>query len=86
MTDFTIKKQEEEEALKEADRMREEVRRTQAAQQIEQQRMYKNEMKNSYKSILDGQMNQQRMHKEIELQEKATIAQVARQRQEMQRQ
>ena len=58
MTDFTIKKQEEEEALKEADRMREEVRRTQAAQQIEQQRMYKNEMKNSYKSILDGQMNQ----------------------------
>ena len=58
MTDFTIKKQEEEEALKEADRMREEVRRTQAAQQIEQQRMYKNEMKNSYKSILDGQMSQ----------------------------
>ena len=52
------KKQEEEEALKEADRMREEVRRTQAARQIEQQRMYKNEMKNSYKSILDGQMSQ----------------------------
>ena len=57
MTDFTLKKQEEEEKIKQADRMREEQRRTQAAQQIEQQRMYKNEMKNSYKTILDGQIN-----------------------------
>ena len=32
MTDFTLKKQEEEERYKEADRIREEQRRTQAAQ------------------------------------------------------
>ena len=32
--------------------------------------MYKAEMKNSYKSILDGQMNQNRMYKDIEFQEK----------------
>ena len=32
MTDFTLKKQEEEEKIKEAEKMREEVRRTQAAQ------------------------------------------------------
>ena len=48
--------------------------------------MYKNEMKNSYKSILDGQINQQKMQRDIETQEKASIAAVARQRHEMQRQ
>ena len=48
--------------------------------------MYKNEMKNSYKNILDDQMNQQRMQKDIETQERASNAVVARQRFEMQRQ
>lgn len=36
-----------------ADRDREEQQRVRAAQQLEQQRMYKAEMKNSYKNILD---------------------------------
>ena len=43
-------------------------------------------MKNSYKNILDDQMNQQRMQKDIETQERASNAVVARQRFEMQRQ
>ena len=86
MNDFTIRKQEEEEKIKELDRMKEENRRIQAQQQLEQQRMYKNEVKNSYKSVLDNQMNEHRMNKQIELAEKANLAMMNQQRQEMQRQ
>ena len=39
--------------------------------------MYKAEMKNSYKSILDDQMNQHKMSKEIEVHEKANLARMA---------
>jgi hypothetical protein len=86
MTDFTMQKQMEEEKHKAYDREREEQRRTQAQQQIEQQKMYKAEMKNSYKSILDDQMNQNRMGKEIQIQEKANLAMIGQQRQALQRQ
>ena len=48
--------------------------------------MYKNEVKNSYKSVLDNQMNEHRMNKQIELAEKANLAMMNQQRQEMQRQ
>ena len=48
--------------------------------------MYKNEVKNSYKSVLDSQMNEQRMNKQIELTEKANLARMNQQRQELQRQ
>ena len=54
MNDFTIKKQEEEERVRQQDLQREEIRRIQGQQQVEQQRLYKAEVKNSYKSILDG--------------------------------
>lgn len=54
MNDYTIKKQEEEERAKEQDRQRDEMRRVQGQQQVEQQRMFKAEMKNSYKSMLDN--------------------------------
>ena len=42
-------------------------------------------MKNSYKSVLDGQMNEHRMNKQIELTEKANLARMNAQRQEIQR-
>ena len=54
MTDFTIRKQEEEDRHKEQERQREEARRVQAAQQIEQQKIYKTELQHSYKSMLDN--------------------------------
>lgn len=44
MIDFTIKKQEQEELLKQAEREKEEMRRVQGQQQMEQQRMYKAEL------------------------------------------
>jgi len=47
--------------------------------------MYKAEMKNSYKSMLDDQMNQHKMSKQIESVEKQRIAQIAATRHEMQR-
>ena len=65
MQDFTIRKQEEEDRVKEMDRQREEQRRVQAAQQVEQQRLYKQDLQHSYKSMLDNQLGQQRMQKEI---------------------
>ena len=48
--------------------------------------MYKNEVKNSYKSVLDSQMNEHRMNKQIELNEKADLARMNQQRLELQRQ
>ena len=77
MSDFTMKRQEEEERVKQEEFDREEQRRVLAQQQIEQQRMYKAEMKNSYKSILDDQMNQNKMAKEIEMTEKLNLARAA---------
>lgn len=49
-----------------ADRERDERQRTVAAQQLEQQRMYKAEIKNSYKNSLDDQINQTKLSKQIE--------------------
>jgi len=77
MYDYTIKKQEEEERAKEQDRQREEMRRVQGQQQVEQQRMYKAEMKNSYKSMLDSQLQASQMSKEIEVSERMNNARIA---------
>lgn len=57
MNDFTLKKQEQEQRVKEAEAQQDEHRRIMAQQQLEQQKMYKVEMKNSYKNILDGQVS-----------------------------
>ena len=43
-------------------------------------------MKNSYKSVLDGQMNEHKMAKQIEMTEKANLARMQVQRQEIQKQ
>ena len=42
----------------------------QAQQQVEQARIYKTELQNSYKNMLDNQLNQNRMQQEIEFQER----------------
>ena len=44
------------------------------------------EMKNSYKNMLDGQVNQKNMHKEIEFAERNHQSTINNQRHEMQRQ
>jgi len=77
MQDFTVREQEEKDRAKEQERLLDEQRRLQSIQQVEQQRMYKAELQNSYKNILDNQLNQNRMMKDIESSEKANQARIA---------
>lgn len=77
MQEFTVREQEEKDRAKEQERLLDEQRRLQAIQQVEQQRMYKAELQNSYKSILDNQLNQNKMMKDIENSEKANQARIA---------
>ena len=77
MQEFTVREQEEKDRAKEQERLLDEQRRLQSIQQVEQQRMYKAELQNSYKNILDNQLNQNRMMKDIESSEKANQARIA---------
>ena len=71
--------------MKAMDRQREEQRRVTMAQQVEQQRLYKQDLQHSYKSMLDNQLGQQRMQKEIDMQDKMHQMMAAKQREDMMR-
>lgn len=74
-----MRKQEEEDRLKQQDQQNEERRKLMAQKQIEQSKMFQQEVRHSYKSELDNQMTQKTLLQQQQMQEKANFARIQQQ-------